>query len=77
MHCYIINILKFKRKPKVEKMFQFITKKMYSSAVANGAERNLRKGVFPWHLKSVQDAIVMEQIQSSTNLTIGEIGGGV
>ena len=57
-------------------MLKFVTKKMYAQAVAAGSEMNLRRGVFPWHLKSVQDAVVMEQIQNSNGLTIGEIGGG-
>lgn len=57
-------------------MLKFVTKKMYRDAVENGAEDQLRKDVFPWHLKSVQDAMVMDKITDSNALTIGEIGGG-
>ena len=57
-------------------MLKFVTKKMYNDAIMEGAEKNLRKGVFPWHLKSVQDAVVMEKIKESNGKCIGEIGGG-
>lgn len=57
-------------------MLKFITKKMYFEAVKAGAEEDLRKGVFPWHLKSVQDAVVMDRIKNSEGLKIAEIGGG-
>lgn len=57
-------------------MLKFVTKKMYMDAVNNGAEKNLRKGVFPWHLKSVQDAIIMNIIKDCKGMLIGEVGGG-
>ena len=39
-------------------MLKFITKQMYWGALDKGVEDQPGKGVFPWHLKSVQDAMV-------------------
>jgi SAM-dependent methyltransferase len=55
-------------------MLEFITKKDYF--IASSVEKNLRKGVFPWHLKSVQDAIILHNLEGYKNKIIGEIGGG-
>ncbi len=57
-------------------MLSFITKAQYWKLVDEGIEDLLRKGVFDWHLKSVQDTVAFSLVRDKRNQNIAEIGGG-
>jgi SAM-dependent methyltransferase len=57
-------------------MLKFVTKKDYWAAEDAGLSALLSRASFPWHLKSIQDAVAMSFLHESRNEKIAEIGGG-
>ena len=57
-------------------MLRFITKSQYWSLLDQDIEKTLRKNVFQWHLKSIQDAVALHYLDSPSGKRIAEIGGG-
>lgn len=58
-------------------MFKFVTKKDYWDVVGSKILDDIKtKPNYPWHLKSIQDAIVYSYVHEYSGKTICEIGGG-
>jgi SAM-dependent methyltransferase len=57
-------------------MLKFVTKADYWEAEESGLTKKLAKAAFPWHLKSVQDAIAFTFLHDLTGSRVVEVGGG-
>lgn len=56
-------------------MLRFVTKEHYWNSLDNGIENKIKR-INPWHLKSIQDAVVADYLVGTSGKKVAEIGGG-
>ena len=57
-------------------MLEFVTKSQYWQLLDSGVADKLPRPKFPWHLKSIQDAVVYKYMCDVEGKRLAEIGGG-